>query len=167
VWSPIRCLVVIAVVSSFLAVAASCGGGDGPPDLGPEAAAAVKEINAACKEWNALVEARGEFPIRNFDAERPDADDLPAVGDYFAEDHPAREEMIAAIAALDVPGEIEQRHAALVAALERGHETAKEQAAAAQAADVDGFTATLDRADASRQEIDEAADALGASECTA
>jgi hypothetical protein len=167
VWSPIRCLAIVSLVSLSLAVTTACGGGDGATELGPKAAAAVAKINAACEKWNAIVAARPAFPVPNFDAERPSDEDLPAVGDYFAGDHSAREEMIAAIAALDVPDEIEQGHAALVAALERGHETAKEQAAAAQAADVDGFTATLDRADASRQEIDEAADALGAGECTA
>lgn len=158
---------LVAATSLACLVFLPACGGDESTDLSADSAAAVGQINALCDEWNATVEARGDFPLVEFDAERPSPDDLPVVGNYFAAGHPARDEMIAAIGALSVPSEIQVRFDALVEALARGQTNAKEQSAAAQAGDVDGFTATLDEADASQQAIDAAADDLGASSCSA
>jgi hypothetical protein len=163
--NPLR--LAFALVLACLTLAAGACGGDGGPELSEESAAAVDLINAACAHWNSTIETRGEFPVPNFDAENPRVDELPLVGDYFAAGHPARDEMIAAIATLDVPGEIEPRFDALVAALTTAQENAKKQAAAAQAGDADAFVATLDDADASQQAIEDAADELGADECRA
>lgn len=160
------CSLSTVAVACLTVAAAACGGGD-EPESSAESRAAVVLVEAACERWNATVEARGDFPLESFDAENPSAEDLPTVGDFFAAGHAARDEMIDGIAALDVPAGIRADFAALVAALQRGQATAKEQAAAAQAGDVDGFVATLDEADASQQAIDEAADTLGPTKCTA
>ncbi len=163
--NPLRLSLALALAGVTLA--ASACGGSGGPELSAESAAAVELIDAACAQWNDTVDARGEFPVPDFDAENPSAEDLPAVGDYFAQGHRARDEMIQAIATLTVPDEIKARFDTLVAALQRGQANAKKQAAAAQAGDVDGFTATLDEADASQQAIEAAAGELGATECKA
>ncbi len=162
-----KSLVVATLAASLALAAGACGGAEDEPELSAESAAAVEQIEAFCDEWNASLDERGEFPLTEFDAENPSVDELPTVGDYFAAGQPARDEMIASIAAVSVPSEIQAEKDTLVEALERGQANARKQAAAAQAADVDGFTATLDEADASQQAIDEAAEALGASSCTA
>jgi hypothetical protein len=158
---------VAALVATCLVLVAGCGGGDETPELTGASAAAVEQINAACERWNAVADARGEFPLPDFDAENPSAEDLPIVANYFAATHPARDEMIATISQLVVPPTIQAEFDDLVTALARGQISAREQVAAARVGDVDGFVATLDEADTSQQAIDDAADDLGATECRA
>jgi hypothetical protein len=104
--------------------------------------------------------------VDNFDPENPSPDDLPAVGDYFAAGIEANEEAIATIDGLVVPSEIEPQVDALVEALQAELAGLKTQTAAAQAGDVEAFKATLEPAASGQENVEAAADELGATSCS-
>jgi hypothetical protein len=87
------------------------------------------------------------------------------VGEYFASGHPAAEETIAELRHLSPPSDLAADVETLVSAIERQLENGKTQASAAKAGDVAAFTATLDEAASTMDDLEEAADELGTPGC--
>ena len=158
-------LIAAALCASLVAFGATACGGDDSSELDTDSTAAVAQINSTCDDWRAALDARGDFPVDDFDPDNPSPEDLPAVGDYFASGFDANEKAISAIGNLSVPSEIQEQVDALVDALENELESAREQASAAKASDVEAFKATLETAAASQEAVEDAADELGGSSC--
>jgi hypothetical protein len=154
-----------AVAVVCLALAATACGRDGSGESSDGSAAVIEQIDRICADWKDAVDERGDFPLEDFDAENPSADDLPAVGEYFASGESAAEEAIADVRELSAPADVEAEVDALVTALEQQLESAKVQAAAARGSDVAAFTATLEDASSSQEDVQDAADDLGAEGC--
>ena len=163
---PMRYRPVLLLTAMCLALGVSACGGSDSGDTSDEAAAAVEQVDEMCADWReATDEARGEFPVEDFDPDSPSPQDLRAVGIYYAAGHALADELVADLAELDVPAEIQAELDALVAAFEQVVANSKAQASAAQAGDVAGFTATLDDASSSQEALQDAADELGATSC--
>lgn len=157
----IRPVFVLLLATTLAAIVVGCGGSDSTT-LSPESKAVVTQIENICADTQAKIDSvRGDLPVKDFDPQNPDPADLPAVGNYFAAGHPITEDAIAQARALQVPDEISQEVDTLLTAAGREIDNAKKQAAAAKAADVPGFTATLEEAQVSSDALQAAAKALG------
>jgi hypothetical protein len=155
--------ITLVVVSLALAVSA-CGGSDAdePSDA---SAGVVGQVESVCADWRETLDERGDFPVEGFEPESPAAEDLPAVGDYFASAHEAAEEAIAELRHLSPPFNLAADVETLISALEQQLESARVQSSAAQSGDVAAFTATLDDAASSWEAVREAAEQLGTPDC--
>lgn len=153
-----------AVIAVCLTLGASACGGDGSESV-DASAALIGQIDGICDDWRERVDERGPFPVESFDPEDPSPGDLPAVGDYFAAGHPAAEETIAELRHLSPPSSLAADVETLVSAVERQLENGKTQASAARIGDVAAFTATLEEAVSSQEDLEEAADELGTPGC--
>ena len=152
----------VAAVCLLLGVSA-CGGDDS--DSSDASAAVVEHIDAICDDWRETLDAREEFPVEDFDAENPAAEDLPPVGDYLATGQSAAEDALESIRNLAPSADVQAEMDALVSALERKLESLKAQTGSAQAGNVEQFVASLDEAVASQGAVQEASEELGATSC--
>jgi hypothetical protein len=103
--------------------------------------------------------------VDDFDPENPLPADLRVVGDYFAAGAPAGDQAIAELRHLSPPHSLGAALETFVSALERRLENAETQANAAQAGDVDAFTATLAGASSAGLEVQRTAEDLGTPAC--
>jgi len=158
-------VLAMALLAACLALATSACGGENEDSADEAATLVADQLTAICDEWRAALDARGDFPVEDFDPESPSAEDLPSVGDYFGSGIPAQEEAIAAMQALDVPVEVQPQVDDLVSAVEQGLASVRKQVAAARAGDVDGFVATLEEASAAIEGTRDAANAVDAGNC--
>jgi hypothetical protein len=151
-----------SLIALALAVAgAACGGGESD-SLSSESQAAIKQIEGICDDASAqAAAAQGKFPVADFDAQDPSPADLPKVGAYFSIGHAIWDKALVEARGVSVPSEIQMQVDTLLDSVESDLALAKKQAAAAKAADVEGFTATLDDVDSSRSAVEAAADDLG------
>lgn len=158
-----RLLTLIAGATCLVLVASACGGGgtEGSGDASP----LMGQIEDICDDWRATLDERGDFPVDGFDPENPLPADLRLVGDYFASGNPAADEAIAELRHLSPPSSLAAALETFVSALERRLERAKVQATAAQAGDVEAFTATLAGASSAGLEVRKRASDLGAPGC--
>lgn len=148
-----------------IAVGLGACGGDSEPSLDEASADVVTQAESVCATLKGDLDARGEFPVDDFDPANPSQDALPVVGDYFASANAATEKALQSLRRLDPPTEIQPELDALTDAMAAQLASAKQQVAAAQNSDVAGFTATLAAATETIQNVDNAADALGAERC--
>ena len=141
-----------------------CGGGS--ESSSDEASAdAVAQVEAVCAELRDELDARGDFPVNDFDPESPSPEALPVVGDYFASAITATEKALASLRDLDAPAGMKVQLDSFTAAMAAQLANAKKQIAAAKRSDVAGFTATLATASETIETFDQAAGALGAESC--
>lgn len=157
--------IVMLVASLCVGLGLSACGGDSDGAADDATAALVAQVNTICDEWRDSLDARGAFPVEEFDPERPDANELPAVGAYLAKANAAGETALTALRKLDPPSGARGELDDLVAAVDVQLRSASRQTQAALATDVDGFIATLAEAGPATEAVDDAADALGASSC--
>ena len=120
----------------------------------------VTQAESVCATLKGDLDARGEFPVDDFDPANPSQDALPVVGDYFASANAATEKALQSLRRLDPPTEIQPELDALTDAMAAQLASAKQQVAAAQNSDVAGFTATLAAATETIQNVDNAATRL-------
>ena len=155
----------VAAVCLLLSVSA-CGGDDSDSSDASAASAPVGEqIDAICDDWRETLDARGEFPVEDFDTENPAAEDLPTVGDYLASGQSGAEDALESIRQLSPSADVQAEIDALVSALERVLKSLKAQTGFAQAGDVEQFVASLDEAVASQGAVEAASEDLGATRC--
>ena len=160
-----RNLALASGIALLALTVSSCGGSDSSSSssLSAESEAAIEQIETICDDAASEArEARGDFPVADFDPEHPDPAGLPAVGNYFSIGHAIWDKALVDARAVTVHAEIQPQVDALLSAVESDLALAKSQAAAAKASDVDGFVATLPKVDESAAVVDEAADELGA-----
>jgi hypothetical protein len=148
-----------------VAVGLGACGGDSGSSLDQASADVVARVEAVCAGLRDELDARGDFPVDDFDPENPSPDALPVVGKYFASANAATEKALQWLRDLDAPTEIQPKLDALTDTMVAQLAGAKEQVAAAQNSDVAGFTATLAAATETIEHVDDTADALGAERC--
>lgn len=140
-------------------------GGDAEPSQDQASVDVVAQAQAVYAGlWDKLA-ARGNFPVDDFDPVNPSPDALPAVGDYFAPAIAATEKALQSLRGLDAPAEIQPELDALTDAMAAQLATVREQVAAAHNRDAAGFIATVAAAAKTTENVDVAADALGAGRC--
>jgi hypothetical protein len=154
------------LVIACLALGLSACGGGSESSTDWASSEVVAQVNGVCAEWRDAVDARGDFPVDDFDPEHPTPEALPAVGEYFASANAATEKALASLRDLDAPEAIRAELDALTAAMDTQLASAKRQVEAARRSDVDAFVATLDAAGGTTESVDDAADALGADDCS-
>ena len=142
----------------------ACGDDDGG-DLSVESRAAVDDIEDICSNWKKSLEARGDFPVDDFDPEDPKADELRKVGAYFVSAQPIAAQAMSDLRAVQVPAEIKPGVDRLLTALDEEIAWSKVQTSAAEAADIAAFKATLKDAAATNQKVEDAAEEFG-SDCS-
>jgi hypothetical protein len=155
------------LIPAIACVAVGLGGcgGDSEPSLDQASADVVAQVEGVCAALHDELDARGDFPVDGFDPENPSPEALPVVGDYFASATTATEMALVSLRDLDAPAEIRPELDALTVAMAAQLASAKNQVAAAKRSDVAGFTATLATASTTIEDVDEAADELGAESC--
>ena len=164
-------LILVAVAAAAVLLLAGCSSSDDetvPTSTSPTSvvgASAAAQIDAVCADWKAQLDARGPLNVEGFDPESPDPALLPAVGTHFGAGLPFGAAAIDQIKAIEVPADQEADVDRLVAALEAQQANAQRQVEAATAADLNGFVPTLANADALTDEVESAAQTLGANHC--
>jgi hypothetical protein len=146
---PTTHLLVLALAAAGLA---GCGSGATPnrAATAPAHAAFLSSVDRTCAH---AVRAEHRFPLAHFDPERPDPDQLPAVGDFFAR-YSQLPRIMTALHALTPPAADAARWRALLAVADRYSENAQRQITVARAKDVPGFVATVHLARRLSDELD-------------
>ena len=136
----------LALVSA-LALGA-CGGGEAAttPAADRLDSAFIAKVEAACQTAVDAMDAQGPFPVKGFDAEHPDAAQLPEVATYFAPFAAIRRQLERDLDAVGEPATGARRWAALHAEAIAAEENALQQIAAAKRGDAAAFTATVKEA---------------------
>jgi hypothetical protein len=160
----LKASISILTIACMTVGLAACGG-DSEPSLDQASADVVAQADDVCAEMRDELDARGDFPVNHFEPENPSPEALPVVGDYFASANAATEKALQSLRNLEPPTEIQPELDALTDAMAAQLASAKVQVAAAQNSDVAGYTATLSAATRTIENVDEAADALGAERC--